>query len=191
MNLEKDQRWGKAFDAWESGDREGAIFLYKSLASDGAYASYARLGEAYESGGNTQDFNEALRWYRKSYFEHQDIWGAIGLARMYYYGRGVEIDYEYAFKIYNDIKLNNNPIVSLMLGRIYEFGRLGKQDKQKAKTNYLKAIAKGNIAAIRNLAFLEKEQGNYLRFLKLLVIALIKAFKVAYKNPKDARLQDY
>jgi len=190
MSHEDDPRWDRAFDAWNSGDREGAIFLYKSLATDGAYAAYARLGEAYESGGETQNFNEALRWYRKSYYEHSDLSGAVGLARMYFYGKGIEKDYSHAFNIYSDIKLSHNAVVYLMLGRIYNYGYLGRNDLKKAKINYLKSIAKGNIPAIRNLAFLEKNNGNYFLFIKLMIIGIYTAFKIAYQNPKDVRFRD-
>ena len=112
------------------------------------------------------------------------------LAHMYYFGKGVEKDYNHAFNIYSDIKLSHDAIVYLMLGRIYNYGYLGRNDLRKAKINYLKSIAKGNIPAIRNLAYLEKNNGNHFTFIKLMIITLYKAFKIVYKNPKDYRLRD-
>ena len=188
MSNEDDPRWDKAFNAWNSGDREGAIFVFKSLASSGVTAAFSRLGEAYESKGTTQNFSEAIRWYKKSYYENNDLTGAIGLARMYYYGRGTKEDNESAFRIYNDIKQSHDPIVYLMLGRFYQFGYVVEKDLKKAKYNYLKSIALKNIPAIRNLAYIEKEQGRYCVFINLILKAVISYFKVASKNPKDDRL---
>src|SRR5712675_2252290 len=98
--IQDDPRFQKAVATLASGNLASALFLFRSLAEDGFKFAYSRVGLINEVGGDglSPNYDEALKWYRKSYFETADLNARIGLARMYYLGRGVQIDYSEALK---------------------------------------------------------------------------------------------
>ncbi|MCP4107439.1 MAG: sel1 repeat family protein [Desulfobacteraceae bacterium] len=108
-----DPRWNEASEEYNAGNWAEALFLLKSMADDGNKATYSRIARICEYGYNgrygpdngvKQDFSEALRWYRKAWHESADVSGAVGLARMYFEGKGVEKDTERAFNYLFQVK---------------------------------------------------------------------------------------
>ena len=79
--------------AYDRGDYELAITLWRLLAEDGDITAQHNLGIMYENGkGVRKDFDEAARWYRKA-AEQGDAESQYDLGFMYLMGQGVPQDY--------------------------------------------------------------------------------------------------
>lgn len=185
------QRWQSAIDAFRSGDAAAALYLFKDLAKDGELGALREIGNIYElgDGGVEQDFKKAFYWYKRAVDEADDVWGYIGLGRLYYYGRGVVQDYEKAFWYYSMAEANNKPIVSLMLGRMYHLGHGVESDLRKARKYYLEAANEEYVFAIKNLGLLEMKSGHYLKGLYLRIRAILTALRILVKvGTRDKRL---
>ena len=162
----------------------------KTSARDGDSNAYSHLAYAYEAGEGIEDvdYQEAYKWYEKAYKEAHDVWGAIGLGRLFYYGKGVEKNYALARKYFEEADNNQIDYVYLMLGRIFHLGRGAERDLSKAKAYYELAVASGNVWAIKNLGTVEQELGNYWRGLLLRCKALYIGSIIAYRDIDDRRL---
>ena len=78
----------------------------KALAEQGYAIGQNNLGMMYAKGlGVEKDFNEALKWYRKS-AEQGDARGQYNLGEIYRKGQGVEKDYVSAYAWYNIVAAN-------------------------------------------------------------------------------------
>ena len=158
-------------------------------ATDGDGNAFSQLAYLYELGNcdpgdgvDIVDYQLAFTWYSRAYYEVRDVWGAIGLGQLYYYGHGVDIDYEKALKYFQEAEYNNIGHVYLMLGKMYHLGRGVKIDLRKAKTYFSKAKDLGNIPAINNLGLVEQELGHFFKGLFFRLFATIKANVLPIKD---------
>lgn len=177
---------------YHSDDLAGALKEFVNLIDEGCKDAYFFAGCIYEEGGADveKDLEKALFYYQKATEETGAVEAYLGLGKFYYYGMGVKQDYAKAFEYYSIVdKDADNAIAQLMLGKMYQRGQGAKRDVIKAREYYNKAIAKGNVYAMQNLAFLEKELGNELRGLWLRAKAGFMAFNIGRKNMKDVRLR--
>ncbi len=175
-----------------SDDLAGALKEFISLIDEGCKDAYFFAGCIYEEGGGgiEKDLEKALFYYQKAIEEAGTVEAYLGLGKFYYYGMGVKQDYAKAFRYYSIVDEDlANPIAQLMLGRMYQHGQGVNKNLKKAREYYYKAIAKGNVYAIQNLAFLEAEEGNRLKSLWLRLKAGLIAFNIGRKNMRDARLR--
>ena len=194
MEISSDikRRWQRAVDAFRMGDKVGALFIFKSLAKEGFYPAYTEVGNIYELGGDgiEQDFDEALRCYRKAAFEDGNEAAFAALGRLYFFGRGVERDFDKAFEYYGKILSNRDPVVLLMYGHRYHAGLGAEVDTNKAREYYEEAADKGNVYAIVALGVLEKEEGNFIRGILLKLKGIVLGFYYYYLRDKnDIRLK--
>ena len=103
---------------------------------------------------------------------------------------GVAQDFAKSFEYYSMVaNKNDNTIAHLMLGKMYCYGQGVKKNLLTAREHLNRAIAKGNVYAIRQLASLEAEHGNYLKSLQLRLRAGLTAFNIGRKNMHDIRLR--
>lgn len=177
---------------YNSDDLSGALKEFVNLIDEGCKDAYFFAGCIYEEGGGgvKKDLDKALFYYQKAIEETGAVEAYLGLGKFYYYGMGVRQDYVKAFEHYSVVdKDTDNAIAQLMLGKMYQHGQGVKKDLQKARGYYDRAIAKGNVYAIRNLASLEAEEGNPLKSLWLRLEAGLMAFNIGRKNMKDTRLR--
>ena len=177
---------------YNSDDLSGALKEFVSLIDEGCKDAYFFAGCIYEEGGGNvaKDLEKALFYYQKAIEEAGTVEAYLGLGKFYYYGMGVKQDYAKAFGYYSIVgEDSDNPIAQLMLGKMYQHGHGVNQDLKKAREYYNKAIAKGVVYAIQNLAFLEAEEGNRLKSLWLRLKAGLIAFNIGRKNMKDVRLR--
>ena len=84
--------------AYQRGDCETALHLWRPLAEQGDAKAQASLGIIYAYGeGAPQDYAEAVKWYLKAAEQgHAEAQFTLGL--MYRDGRGVSQDYAEAVK---------------------------------------------------------------------------------------------
>ena len=76
-------------DAYEAGDYETALKIYRAAAKQGDVEAQSNLGRMYKLGkGVTQDYKEAMKWYRLA-AEQGNVGAQSNLGWMYLKGQGV------------------------------------------------------------------------------------------------------
>ena len=190
-NNPNDPRWQRAEDALKQGDGAGALYIFKSLAQSGDESAYINIAHLYELGENgiEKDYEEALKYYRKSFFEFQDVHPAVDLARIHLWGCGIEQNFEMARKFLEQAEANQIAVVYLMLGQIYWYGLGVKRNLQRGKRYFLKALAKGNVRAypyIGNALFTE---GRWIIGVWLRIIVVFITIYLYIKDPEDPRIR--
>jgi TPR repeat protein len=190
LSIGDDPRFQKAISTLEAGDWAGALFLFRSLAEDGFKFAYSRVAMIYEVGGDgvSLNYDEALKWYRKSYFETKDLNARIGLGRMYCLGRGVQPDYAEAFKYLSEAMPSHISNVYYLLGWMYFRGNGVPKDLRKARSMFMRAAAKGSLPSLAFVGLMDRHLGRPLRGRCLQYRTAIRVFAIAVRNPNDERL---
>jgi len=185
---ESNLRWVR-LEIFRRNPRREFEDLLKS-ANDGDPNAYSHLGYAYETGEglDSPDYEKAFEWYEKAYEQIHDVWGLIGLGRLYYYGHGVTKNLEKAFRCFKEAENIKVDYVYLMLGKMHHLGEGAEKDSSKARGYYKLAIDSGNVVGMRNLGILEQELGNYWRGLFLRVKAAARGFRIALSDIDDRRI---
>lgn len=163
-----------------------------NLLDDGCEEASYYIGSIYEAGeeGITKDQDKAIFYFNRSIEKVGEVGSYLALARIYYYGIGVAPDYNKSYEFYSLVeKETSNPVADFMLGKFYLKGIIVKKDLLKAEELFKKAVDCGYVYGIRCMADLEKEKGNLIRSLFLKLISVVKAFRIALKNPNDLRLR--
>jgi len=187
-----DIRWNKAIELYRSGDKSGALFMFKAFVNDGELAAIREVANIYEqpsSGGVEQDFKKTRKWYARSIEEADDVYGCIGLGRMLYYGKGGPRDYNMAFEYYSMIEDKDIPVVNLMFGRMYSLGHGVIKDYDKSIYYYQKAIKGGNLIALKDLGLLEIEMKKYVHGIYHYLKAAINIIIALTRSKHDPRLR--
>ena len=141
-----------AYACYDKGQSDKANFdNCMAQAQQGNASAQAILGNMYDIGeGVTQDYKQAVKWYRKS-AEQGNALAQFNLALRYYNGQGVTQDYKQAVKWYRkaaeqgDVEAQNN------LGNMYREGKGVTQD-------YVLAHMWFNIAAASGQKFAAKKR---------------------------------
>ena len=104
----------------------------------------SNLGKMYANGqGVTQDYAEALKWYRKA-ADRGNAGAQYNLGITHYNGRGVPQDYDEALKWFRKAAERGNMLAQYNLASMYEEGRGVPQDYVQAHKWYNLATALGN-----------------------------------------------
>ena len=89
---------------------ESELDRTRRLASDGDSAVQFKLGNLYREGeGVSQDYEEAVKWYRKS-AEQGNASAQFNLGTSYYNGEGVSQDYKEAYAWWSVAKANGEEL---------------------------------------------------------------------------------
>jgi TPR repeat protein len=188
-----ENSWTRAVSLVRQGRAAEALFLFKTLVLDpeSAGAAIREIGHLYECGGTglEVDYSEALRWYRKGYYEYNCADCASALGRMYYHGHGVERDYGKAVEFFSKVDDNDQPEAHLTAGIIWHNGLAGKKDFVEAKRHYMKAASLGNVWALRNLGILQQQSGQYTEGVLNRIRAIFLGSYLAIVNRHDRRLR--
>jgi TPR repeat protein len=186
-------RLDEAIRAFDSGDQTARLLEeFQLLANRGYREANYFLGCIYEDGSNgaTRDLKAALRAYQGSIDGFGYVEGYLAVARFNYYGNAPKVDYGEAFRLYQHVaERHAHPVAYLMLGRMYQQGQGVTKDTSAARIWLTKAASLGSVYGMLDLAILEREECHYIRHLRLRVMASVKAFTIARKNPKDIRLR--
>ncbi len=183
--------WGTAKRLVQEGKANEAIFLLERLAAEGEVYVFREIGNLYRKGddGLEQNFDKALSWLRRGYFEHNCADCASVLGFMYYKGEGVEQNFEKALKYFEDVSENDCPEAHLLAGIINHQGLAGEVNIDRARELYEKSANTGNVWALRNLAILRRQNGQFLSGLVMQMRCAAKAFSIMRNDENDRRLR--
>lgn len=187
-----DRRWDLAVDILRKRDKAGALYLFKTLAREGERAAFREIGNILEFGGRgvNKDIDAAIAWYRKAVDEANDSHACIGLARIYYYGKTGQPDYDKALWYLRLVEDKDFPLVNLLLGKMHQLGRGVPESPDQAKPYFQRAAAKGNVHAQKELGKLEIRRGNFFSGMLLLVRSALNAVVIGSKDIFDPRLKN-
>ena len=133
-----------AMDAYQKGNYAKAIELLRPLAAKGDAVAQFNLGLMYENGkGVTQDYKEAVKWYRLS-AKHEHTGAQYNLGLMYDNGEGVTQDYKEAVKWYRLAAEQGYASAQYGLGVMYGMGKGVTQDYVRARMWFNLAASKGD-----------------------------------------------
>jgi TPR repeat protein len=130
----------------------------RQKAEHGDASAQNKMGDIY-CGGNTPNYEEALKWYRKS-AEQGNPLAQVNLGRMYERGYGLAQNYEEALKWYRKSAEKGDAAAQYNLGVMYCFGQGVAKNFEEARKWYRKAIEQGDVTAQTGLgAMYEKGYG--------------------------------
>lgn len=137
-----DSLFNDGYAAYERGDYETAHKLFLSIQGDARAQAF--LGSMYHQGhGVTQNYPEAVKWYRKS--ADQGIAQAqTMLGILYSNGRGVPQNYIEAKKWHQKAASRGDALAQFHLGEIYMLGHGAPKDVVKAHMWFNLAASRGN-----------------------------------------------
>ena len=136
---------GAAFDAYSSGDDEGALLLYMLAAQMGSARSTANAAWMLERnrgvGGEVAKHfpggpDHLLISLLRHSAESGNMRSLLRLGDMFYYGRGVEKNMELAAQSYQEAAEEGSAQAIFNLGMMHQFGQGLKQDFHLAKRRY-------------------------------------------------------
>ncbi|MGD8940851.1 MAG: sel1 repeat family protein, partial [Gammaproteobacteria bacterium] len=144
--------WEQAEQAYDNGDYEQAIRLWRQMANQKDPRAQNQLGEMYSKGrGVRRDFSQAEFWFERS--AHQGYSDAqYNLASLHRSGRGVRKDPKKAAKWFLEAAKQGHIKAQYNLGVMYENGWGVDRDSEKAAFWYQKAAAQDYELAAKKLA---------------------------------------
>jgi hypothetical protein len=126
------------------------LTFWQPLADQGDAAAQNKIGEMYMNGqGVTQDYAEAMNWYRKA-ADQGDADAQLNIGRMYESGEGVMQDYKQAAEWFRKAADQGDADAQRALGGMYEMGQGVTQDNVQAYMWY-------SIVGVEDRDRLEKE----------------------------------
>lgn len=192
-------REGEALAALKRKEYQKAYRLYKSLAQTGSASAMLTIGRLYLNGiGVTKNHAEARHWFERAYASNREAirnYAALILQEIYWYGRGVPINYDKAFGYVKAFEHIEHPALShamfvYSVAIHYERGRGVPKDIPRAMELYRRAADAGHIMSRIMLDRRKILQGDLLALpswivavLKLQLLELIKG-----RNSADLRL---
>lgn len=144
-------------DSSASSGRPNDVALMESLhrlAEEGDANAQFMLGALYFTGeGVPQDYEEALKWYRRSAEQgHASAQHDLGVT--YYQGKFVTQDYVEAFKWFQKSADHGHAKTQYNLGRMYYEGKGVPQDYAEALRWYRRSAEQGNAKAQYSLGMM-------------------------------------
>lgn len=119
-------------EAYQGGDYETALTIWRTLADRGDAEAQYNLGLMYNNGrGVEQDYSQAAEWFRKA-AEQGFLQTQFMLANMYAKGRGVAQDDAQAAIWFRKAAEQGNTTAQYTIGTMYAEGRGVQQDKVQA-----------------------------------------------------------
>jgi len=147
----KADRLDEGEAAYNAGNYQKALEIFKPLAKQGEARAQYDLGVLYDEGkGVPQDYTEAVRWFRLA-AEQGNAKAQYNMADMYGKGKGVPQDFKKEAKWYRLAAEQGLARTQYNLGHMYENGRGVPQDYAEALKWYHKAAEQGLVLAQFNL----------------------------------------
>lgn len=147
--------------------------IIKSAKEGDVKAQYI-LGNMYheEGGGVPQDYQKALKWYKKA-AEQGHTSAQIKLGDIYYKGQGVSQDYKKGLKWYKKAAQQGNASAQYNLALKYETGEGVTQHYKKALKWYKKAAEQGHTSAQYNLGLCVEQVEAFPKTIRWLMYGII------------------
>ena len=145
------EAFGRAGEAYGSGDFTAAIGIWKRLAEAGFGPALFNLGVMHEHGrGVRTDYTAAADWYRRAALK--EVPGAfVNLARLHVEGRGVKRDPTEALHLLEQASQLGSSEAQFNLGAAYMKGLGAKADPREAAVWFEMAAEQGHSLAAYNL----------------------------------------
>ena len=151
LQASDETRFQEARTWYFQGLTERYLPVFQELANKGYAAAQYYLGYCYYSGkGVTQDYTEAVKWYRKA-AERRNTNAQFNLGYCYQSGKGVPQNETKAVEWYRKAAEGGNTNAQFILGYYYQSGKGVPQNETKAVEWYRKAAEGGNTKAQCNL----------------------------------------
>lgn len=135
-------------------DIHRAMSYFKEAADNGIAMAAYQMGRIYETGcaeDLSADQFQSFKWYARAAKEGLPE-AENNLGSCYFFGRGVDVDYEKAFLLYKSSAGKGNNEAEMNVGICYAAGKGVKQDYTLAYTWWKKAAEQGHTKAMVNLA---------------------------------------
>lgn len=135
-------------------DIHRAMSYFRKAADNGIAMAAYQLGRIYECGEGDMlpaDQMQSYEWYARAASEGLPE-AENNLGSCYFFGRGIDIDYEKAFLLYKSSAEKGNSEAEMNVGICYAAGKGVKQDYTQAYTWWKKAAEQGHVKAMVNLA---------------------------------------
>ena len=190
-----EQRLQSAIAAAARGDHSSALKKFIALIDDGCTAAYDFVGGYYELGAKglelDKDYEKARFYYERAIEQCGSRESYLGLARLYYFGRGVNQDYGKAFEYFDLVakEAKQNGVAYLMLGQMYQHGQHVDKNLEKAEDCYRKAWQQGYVFGLTCLGKLEQERGHHFKGWLYRLKAGFVGYRIASKDSHDSRLR--
>ena len=153
LQASDETRFQEARTWYFQGLTERYLPVFQELANKGYAAAQYYLGYCYYSGkGVTQDYTEAVKWYRKA-AERRNTNAQFNLGYCYQSGKGVPQNETKAVEWYRKAAEQGNAQAQCNLGYCYANGIGVSKNREKALEWYRKAAEQGNATAQCNLGF--------------------------------------
>lgn len=167
-----------------------ALDLYEPLARNGSRRAMLVMGILQDSEQihDLFDPKSSIKWYEKA-FAHDSLEAARMLARIYYLGRGVPIDYGKAFKYYHWLSERSCPIALFRLALMYRDGQGVEKNINIAREYYKKSVICGHVFARKELGLMILKKGRFLSGLLFLVTAVLEGGYRAIFTPESEMLR--
>ena len=147
LQASDETRFQEARKWYFQGLTEKYLPVFQELSNKGYAEAQYYLGYCYYNGkGVTQDYTEAVKWYRKA-AEQGNATAQCNLGYCYYSGEGVTQDYAEAVKWFRKAAEQGNAQAQCNLGYCYKYGEGVTQDYTEAVKWYRKAAEQGNAKA--------------------------------------------
>ena len=131
-----------------------AMSYFKEAADNGIAMAAYQMGRIYETGCAEDlpaDQLQSFKWYARAAKEGLPE-AENNLGSCYFFGRGVDVNYEKAFLLYKSSAEKGNNEAEMNVGICYAAGKGVKQDYALAYTWWKKAAEQGHVKAMVNLA---------------------------------------
>lgn len=165
-NADAQFELGCAYDFDHPKKKRAAIFWYHKAAEQGHAKAQNFLGESYRNGDNVkQSLTEAIKWFRLAAAQGEPD-AQLSLGALLFYGEGITQDRAEALALYRKAarqRVNDRVRASaeLNIGHMHKCGDVVKRSWNRAIRWYLKAAARGNVAAMHWLGRIYNGQAEY------------------------------
>ena len=151
------QRYNDGVTAYNSGNYEEAISIWRNLADGGYHNAQYSLGVAYFNGeGVIPDLNEAIEWFQLA-ANGGHVQAMFNMGSAYYQGNGTAQNYEKAIEWWTKAAALEQPSAQYNLGLAYYFGKGVEQDLSRASDWLRQATDNGHSGAQGALTLIRKE----------------------------------
>ena len=185
---ERQRDWERVLAPAAKGDVAGVMFrLRKHLRSDYAVSMMA-LGRFFEVGGENVpiDYRAARRCYEKALAREPLVEAYLGLARLYYFGKGVDRCARTAKGYYEQCETSDEPVALHMLGYI---ALKDEGDAEAARKYFERASALGHLSSALRVEELRMRSGERIGTSVRWLLIAIRVMWVAIRNPHDERIR--
>ena len=192
--------WNAAETLFNAADFDGALFLFRKIASRGVVLAYTQIGVCYENKG---DYRRAEEYFRKTLRHLEDPEAHIGIGRVVARRDGNEafrhltraaalLESELAqAEITAETKEWANNLVmdtNYCLGLMAERGDAAELSKSAAIKYYEIAAAAGQLPSKMRLGVLLVKRGSWVRGIRTCFSAFVEAVRVGGDDPNSPRL---